>query len=170
MDYSEPESTSSETPIITTEPLTYSDAKPISTADLPQSESSQPNPPPPPITNTTNIDDPIGDNAVDKTPDSAYGTKSSGSHSNIQFSFTNDDAMSTTNSTNTSSLMNSPRSPRYIQRNPVTGAGYDDARPRSRQSCRKGNDKEFVFGIAVRFISLCYSLFLCLFVFIILCR
>lgn len=80
-----------------------------------------------------------GNNVVDKTPDSAYGTKSSGSHSNIQFSFTNDDAMSTTNSTNTSSLMASPKSPRYIQRNPVTGSGIDDPRPRSRQSSRRGN-------------------------------
>lgn len=84
--------------------------------------------------------EPSGNNVADhKTPDSAYGTKSSGSHSNIQFSFTNDDAMSTTNSTNTSSLMASPKSPRYVQRNPVTGSGFDDPRPRSRQSSRRGN-------------------------------
>lgn len=83
---------------------------------------------------------PIGNNATDnKTPDSAYGTKSSGSNTNIQFSFTNDDAMSTSNSTNTSSLMASPKSPRYIQRNPVTGSGINDPRPRSRQNYRKGN-------------------------------
>lgn len=81
-----------------------------------------------------------GNNTGDfKTPDSAYGTKSSGSHSNIQFSFQNDDAMSTTNSTNTSSLMASPKSPRYVQRNPVTGSGFDDPRPRSRQNHRRGN-------------------------------
>uniref|UniRef100_A0A336L925 CSON006311 protein n=1 Tax=Culicoides sonorensis TaxID=179676 RepID=A0A336L925_CULSO len=63
----------------------------------------------------------------EKTPDSAYGTKSSGSNANIHFTFSqhHDEIASSTNSTNTTSSMmsaSSPRSPRYVQRNPVTGS------------------------------------------------
>lgn len=91
-------------------------------------------------------------NNDDKTPDSAYGTKSSGSNANIHFTFSqhHDDAASTTNSNNTtsacsSSLMtaSSPKSPRYIQRNPVTGSGIDDKMFKPRKgSFRKGNLQE----------------------------
>lgn len=88
-------------------------------------------------------------NNDEKTTDSAYGTKSSGSNANIHFTFSqhHDDAASTTNSTNTtsacsSSMMNvsSPKSPRYIQRNPVTGSGIDSQMFKPRKgSFRKGN-------------------------------
>ncbi|XP_063708623.1 microtubule-associated protein Jupiter isoform X2 [Culicoides brevitarsis] len=91
-----------------------------------------------------------------KTPDSAYGTKSSGSNANIHFTFSQhqDDTASTTNSTNTTSACSSsvmtassPKSPRYIQRNPVTGSGIDGEAFKPRKgSFRKANGYNPVTG------------------------
>lgn len=80
----------------------------------------------------------IGNND-DKTPDSAYGSKSTGgSNTFLTISHHTDDAASV--STASSLMTSSPKSPRYIQRNPVTGSGINDPLFKPKKgSFRQGN-------------------------------